>query len=723
MSLSPAGALFPGRMAEAGPRRIDKFILKKTYCMSKNIQKQKPLVLIVDDTMMNIDLLADVLREDYRLGIATNGVKALEFVRKNKPDLILLDIMMPEMDGFEVCRILKEDSRTRAIPIIFITALSDTENVARGFQLGGCDYIPKPFHTLEVKARVKSKLNELNQLSFVENIFHTSLEGIVITDQDMVITMANSMACSITGYEQDELIGQPIDILQTRDRGDTSHDIHSFLGDNDHWSGELWNRRKNGERFPQKLALSAVRNLWGDIINYVAIFHDMSEIKRHKDELKYQANHDALTGLPNRTFFQFRLIDALEDARRHEEKMALLVLDLDHFKQINDSLGHLVGDYLLKEVSSRLEGCLGDALLARLGSDEFGILVEALGSEEWAVKIAEQINLSLGLPIFYEGHKLFISSSIGITFYPEDGLDPETLMKNGDIAMAQAKARGGNTYQVFHREMDERIANLLSLESNLRRALEHEEFLVFYQPKVDMRTGRIIAMEALVRWVLPDGGMVSPAEFIPLAEKTGLIVFLGEWVLKTAARQTKKWWDQGYKVPVAVNLSPRQFQEENLVSVVRDTLRETGLVPEALELEITEGVVMENEENALTILREIDEMGVQLAIDDFGTGYSSLHYLKQFPLHTLKIDKSFVDNIPADDENVAIATAIIHMGKSLGLKVVAEGVEEMEQCTFLRDLGCDQLQGWLFSPAVDSDAFTELLTTNTILQIPPYGGK
>ncbi|MEN8256452.1 MAG: EAL domain-containing protein [Thermodesulfobacteriota bacterium] len=685
--------------------------------MSKTKKIQKPLVLIVDDTMMNIDLLADVLREDYRLGIATNGVKALEFVQKNKPDLILLDIMMPEMDGFEVCRILKEDFQTRSIPVIFITALSDTENVARGFQLGGCDYIPKPFHALEVKARVKSKLNELNQLSFVENIFHTSLEGIVIADPAMVITMVNPMACTITGYGEDELVGKSIDILQTDDRGDTVQGIHSFLENRDHWSGEIWNRRKNGEKFPQKLALSAVRNLWGEVISYVAVFHDMSEIKRHKDELKYQANHDGLTGLPNRTFFQFRLLDALEDARRHDEKMALLVLDLDHFKQINDSLGHLVGDHLLKEVRSRLEGCLGEAILARLGSDEFGVIIEGLVSEEWAVKIAEQINLSLTLPILYKGHELFISSSIGITFYPEDGLDPETLMKNGDIAMAQAKARGGNTYQVFHREMDERIASLLALESNLRRALEKEEFAVFYQPKVDMHNGEIIGMEALIRWMLPEGGMVSPADFIPLAEKTGLIVFLGEWALKTAARQTKEWWDQGYHVPVAVNLSPRQFQEENLVALIRDTLIETGLSPEALELEITEGVVMENEENALTILREINEMGVKLSIDDFGTGYSSLHYLKQFPIHTLKIDKSFVDNIPADEENVAIATAIIYMGKSLGLKVVAEGVEEMEQCTFLRDLGCDQLQGWLFSPAVDTDKFTELLVDGEKLDL------
>ncbi len=681
-------------------------------------KQQKPLVLIVDDTMMNIDLLADVLRKDYRLGIATNGLKALEFVEKNRPDIILLDIMMPEMDGFEVCQILKKNPRTNSIPIVFITALSDTESVAKGFQLGGCDYISKPFHALEVRARVKSKLNEVDQLGFVKNLFQTSLEGILVADADMIISMANPMASTITGLAEDEIVGQSFTVLQDSESGDGLLDFKSLLRDNDSWSGELWNRRRNGEKFPQKVVLSVVRNLWGEVCNFVAVFHDMSEIKRHKDELKYQANHDALTRLPNRTFFKLRLHDILIDAARHQEKVALLLLDLDHFKQVNDSLGHLVGDFLLKEVCSRLKKCLGQVVLARLGSDEFGVILDDLPNAEEAVKIAEQINVSLSLPVFYEGHELFISASIGITFFPEDTTDPQVLFKNGDLAMARAKEKGGNTYQVFHSTMDEKITKLLTLESNFRRALDKEEFQVYYQPKLDMQTGEIIGMEALVRWILPDGTMISPLDFIPMAERNGLIVFLGEWVLKTATSQTRKWWDMGFKIPVAVNLSPRQFQEANLVDLIKESLHESGLPPRGLELEITESVVMEKEEDALNVFNEVKKLGVQFAMDDFGTGYSSLHYLKQFPLDKLKIDRSFVANTPSDDDDVAIITAIISMGKSLRMKVVAEGVEEYEQFVFLRDLGCDELQGYLFSPPVPAKHFEKMLVDGKCLPIP-----
>jgi diguanylate cyclase (GGDEF)-like protein/PAS domain S-box-containing protein len=681
-------------------------------------KQQKPLVLIVDDTMMNIDLLADVLRNEYRLGIATNGVKALEFVEKNRPDIILLDIMMPEMDGFEVCEILKRNPQTRSIPIVFITALSDTESVAKGFQLGGCDYISKPFHALEVRARVKSKLNEIDQLGFVKNIFETSLEGILIADSEMVISMANPMATTITGFPESEIVGSSFSVLQDSEDAEDLIDFKTLLAENDFWTGELWNRRRNGENFPQKVALSVVRNLWGEVCNFVAVFHDMSEIKRHKDELKYQANHDALTGLPNRTFFKLRLHDVIDDATRHGEKVALLLLDLDHFKQVNDSLGHIVGDLLLKEVCLRLQGCLEHGVLARLGSDEFGVILEDLPSAEQAVKVAEQINMSLSLPIFHEGHELFISASIGITFFPEDTSDPQILFKNGDLAMARAKEKGGNAYQVFHSRMDEKISKYLTLEGNLRRALDKEEFLVYYQPKLDMQTGKIIGMEALVRWLMPDGTMVSPVDFIPMAEQNGLIVFLGEWVLKTATAQTRKWWDMGYEIPVAVNLSPRQFQEANLVGLIKEALFDSGLSPEGLELEITESVVMEKEENAINVLTEIKKLGVQFAMDDFGTGYSSLHYLKQFPLDKLKIDRSFVANTPQDEDDVAIITAIISMGKSLRMKVVAEGVEEYEQFVFLRDLGCDELQGYLFSPPVPAEEFEQMLKAGKCLPLP-----
>jgi diguanylate cyclase (GGDEF)-like protein/PAS domain S-box-containing protein len=670
----------------------------------------KPLILIVDDTLTNIDLLSDVLKEDYRLGIAMNGIKAVEFIDKNQPDLILLDIMMPEMDGFEVCRRLKNDHATRDIPVIFITAMADKTHVAKGFELGGVDYITKPFHALEVKARVKTHLLLKNQLAMSARIFESSLDGIVVTDSDTVIQMVNPAVSLISGYSAAELIGQKTNFLKSNRHDDAFYsDMWKSINDTGSWSGEIWNRRKNGEIFPQWLAINTFRDLWGKVTNYVGVFHDMSVIKRQEDELKYQARHDALTSLPNRVFFQYRLQDSLTYSRRHDEMLAILFLDLDNFKHINDSMGHTTGDSLLQEISQRLLSCIADAgVVSRLGGDEFGVLLENVGNEENAVKTAGRIHEAMAQPFHFKTHDFFLTVSIGITFFPNDGNDAETLLKNGDMAMFRAKESGGNSYQIFTSAMDKEVARRLSLEANLRRAIEQEELRVYYQPKVDLKSGRIVSMEALVRWQSEDG-IVSPAEFIPLAEKTGLIIPLGKWVLHTAAAQTRKWRDEGYDLRVAVNLSPRQFQEENLLEMIREILEDTGLPPQGLELEITEGVVMANEENAIDIMSKMAGMGLFLAMDDFGTGYSSLYYLKQFPINTLKIDKSFVDNIPTDDENVAITSAIISMAKSLGLEVVAEGVETEEQLLFLKEQGCDEMQGYYFSPPVPTVDFSRML--------------
>ncbi len=676
----------------------------------------KPLILIVDDTLTNIDLLSDVLKNEYRLGIAMNGIKALEFVNKNQPDLILLDIMMPEMDGFEVCRRLKIDHATRDIPVIFITAMTDKNHVAKGFELGGVDYVTKPFHALEVKARVKTHLLLKNQLAMSARIFESSLDGIVVSDSDTVIQMVNPAVTLISGYSAAELIGQKTNFLKSNRHGDEFYrKMWKSINETGRWSGEIWNRRKNGEIYPQWLAISSFRDLWGKVSNYVGVFHDMTTIKRQEDELKYQARHDALTSLPNRTFFQYRLQDSLTYSLRHGEMLAILFLDLDNFKHINDSMGHTTGDSLLQEISQRLLFCIGESgVVSRLGGDEFGILLEDVGNEENAVKTAGRINETMAQPFHFKTHDFFLTVSIGITFFPNDGKDAETLLKNGDMAMFRAKESGGNSYQIFTSAMDKEVARRLSLEANLRRAIEQEELRVFYQPKVDLQSGRIVSMEALVRWQSEDG-IVSPAEFIPLAEKTGLIIPLGKWVLRAAALQTKKWRDEGYDLRVAVNLSPRQFQEENLLEMIDEILEETGLTPQGLELEITEGVVMANEENAIDLMSKMADKGLFLAMDDFGTGYSSLYYLKQFPINTLKIDKSFVDNIPSDDENVAITSAIISMAKSLGLEVVAEGVETGKQLDFLREQGCDEMQGYYFSPPVPTGDFSLMLAENKSL--------
>ncbi|MEA3546904.1 MAG: EAL domain-containing protein [Thermodesulfobacteriota bacterium] len=684
------------------------------------MSKIKPLILVVDDTLTNIDLLTDVLMDDYRLGIAMNGQKALAFVDRNPPDLILLDIMMPEMDGYEVCRCLKKNRKTRDIPVIFITAMSDTAHVAKGFDVGGVDYVTKPFHSLEVKARVKTHLILKNQLSMSARIFESSLDGIIVTDPDTVIQIVNPAVSEITGYSAEEMIGRKTNMLQSRRHDESFYqDMWNTLIEMGNWTGEIWNRKKNGEIYPQWLSITVIRDLWGRVTNYVGVFHDMSEMKRQQDELKYQASHDALTDLPNRHFFQYRLMDSMANAGRHGEMLAIMLLDLDNFKSVNDSLGHTTGDTLLQEVALRLLRCLGEGgFVSRLGGDEFAILLEDVRNEERAVKVAGQIYESISKPFHLKTHDFFLTVSIGITFCPGDGQDPETLLKNSDIAMFRAKQRGGNSYEIFTPAMDREVTRRLTLESQLRRAIERDELMVYYQPKLDLVSGCIVSMEALVRWQKPNEGVVSPAEFIPLAERTGLILPLGRWVLQTAALQTKKWWDAGYRLRVAVNLSPRQFQEENLLEMIHAVLAETGLPPAGLELEITESVVMENEEMSLELMAKMSAMGLHLALDDFGTGYSSLRYLKQFPINTLKIDKSFVDNVPGDDENVAITSAIISMARSLKMQVVAEGVETEEQLHFLRQLVCDEMQGYLFSPPVPADKFSVMLKENKCL--PPY---
>ena len=420
---------------------------------------------------------------------------------------------------------------------------------------------------------------------------------------------------------------------------------------------------------------------------------------------------DQLTGLPNRILFQDHLTQALAEARQYETRLAVLFIDLDRFKYINDTLGHKVGDLLLLQVVERLRSCLrDDEALYRLGGDEFIIVEEHTPDKRQAIDLAENILSLVDKPYMIEGHELFISASIGISWYPEDGEDMETLFKNADMAMYRAKEQGRNNYQVFDVRMNDYAFERLQLEKDLRKALEREEFLVYYQPQIHISTGRIIGMEALVRWQHPQRGMVSPGQFIPLAEETKLIIPIGEWVLRTACAQNKAWQDAGFPhVRVSVNLSAHQFLEPNLAQMVKQVLEETGLAPEFLDLEITESITMNNIDRAIATMHELASLGIQISIDDFGTGYSSLSYLKKFPIHTLKIDQSFVRDIPNDSDDGAIATAIIAMAHSLNLNVIAEGVETADQLEFLGRRGCDEMQGYLVSRPVPAIEFENIL--------------
>jgi len=437
--------------------------------------------------------------------------------------------------------------------------------------------------------------------------------------------------------------------------------------------------------------------------------------KLAEDQLRYIATHDSLTDLANRTMFNEGLRHALQQGARYNRGIAVLFIDIDRFKVVNDSLGHSAGDRLLQDCAKRLSECLRESdTVARLGGDEFVVMVENFTAPRDAIAIAQKILTNIAKPFFVDGQEFLMSASIGISTFPEDGTDTEALLKNADIAMYRAKDQGRNNYQFYSAQMNKHTFERLAMESSLRRALERNEFVLHYQPKLDLRSGAIVGVEALVRWRHPDWGMVSPAQFIPLAEESGLIVQIGEWVLKTACEQSRMWRDQGIQaMRVAVNLSARQFGQKTLLADVAKIIADSGLTPECLELEITESLVMHNPEHAADTLQKLRAMGVTLSIDDFGTGYSSLAYLKRFPIDCVKIDRSFIKDIPNDADDMAITKGVIALGHSLRLKVVAEGVETAEQREFLRSNGCDELQGFLFSKPLPADEVTALLKSHS----------
>jgi diguanylate cyclase (GGDEF)-like protein/PAS domain S-box-containing protein len=564
-------------------------------------------------------------------------------------------------------------------------------------------------HDITVRKQAEAKLLLAHQ------IFTHTAEGILITDADQRILEANHGFEEITGYQRDEVLGQTLQMFESSQHDRAFYDaMWREIDQKGQWQGEIWNRRKNGEIFPEWLSISEVKDDTGAVTNYVGVFTDITMRKESEQRLHFLANHDALTKLPNRILLQERIEHALRLAQRNRSQLAVLFIDLDRFKVINDTLGHHVGDVLLLEVSGRLLGCLRESdTIARQGGDEFVVLLEEFGEDvQYLAAVARKIMASLIQPFTLMGQEIFISASIGISVYPQDGQDMSSLLKNADIAMYRAKEQGKNTFQFYASEANVHSFERLSMENSLRKALERKEFVLYYQPKIDLESDAIVGAEALVRWNHPDLGMVPPDQFIPLAEETGVIVPIGEWVLREACFQNRAWQKAGLpSITVAVNLSAGQFRDESLRSIIASALVESGLPPSCLELEITESMIMHNPERAAAILHSFRDMGMHTSIDDFGTGYSSLGYLKRFPVNTLKVDRSFVRDVPGDADDVAITKAIIALAHSLNLKVVAEGVETKTQLDFLRSQRCDQIQGYIYSAPVTAEEFAKLLKT------------
>jgi len=545
-------------------------------------------------------------------------------------------------------------------------------------------------------------------------IFDTIHEGVIVSDAENNIEFVNPAFSQITGYSQEEVSGKNMYMLYS---GLMEEPLYRFMwhsiNETGHWQGEMANIHKNGTSYVEWLSIHTLKDEQGIVSHYITIFSDISERKTAEARLVYMAKHDVLTDLPNRVLLQDHLTQAIIHAEQEKCSVAVMLMDIDRFKVVNDALGHLVGDKLLQEAANRIrETVRAVDIVSRQGGDEFVIMLPNIIQTSILDTIALGLLKAVSVPYFINGHEIEVTTSIGISLYPSHGQDGDVLIKHADAAMYYAKKVGRDNYQFFTGEMRDRAQEHITIEKKLRHALERNELCLHYQPQVDLRDGRIIGVESLLRWNHPESGMISPGQFIPIAEENGMIVPIGEWVLHEACRQNQAWREMGFpEITMGVNLSAIQFQQENLGEIIVAALYKAGLVASGLELEITEGAMMQDAEAAISLLHVLNDFGVNLSIDDFGTGYSSLSYLKRFPINKLKIDQSFVRDATTNSDDAAITSTIISMGRNLKLKVIAEGVETAEQQAFLKQHGCDEMQGFLFSRPIPAEQFSRLMAS------------
>ena len=644
------------------------------------------------------------------------------------PDIILSDFALPQFDGLSALGIVRRMQPD--IPFIFVSGTIGEETAIESLRGGATDYVLKT-NLSRLPSAVRRALQEAAErvtlrgteeaLRLRDRAVEASVNPVMIvsaTDPDMALVYVNQAFEQVTGYARDEAIGRNCRYLQGKDRDQPELDkIRLAIAEQRDGQALLRNYRKDGSLFWNMLHVTPVRDpRSGAVTHFVGVQHDITDVKRYQDELEHQANHDALTGLANRNLLKDRLQQALALAYRYERPFSLAFIDLDNFKLINDSLGHDIGDRLLKIAGARLAACVrqGDTV-ARLGGDEFVLLVTEQERDDRIYRSVQRVMAAISQPFVIDEREFKVTCSIGIASFPRDGEDADTLLRNADTAMYRAKALGRNTFQLYSSEMNANFGERLTLETDLWRALERDELVLHYQPKVHLKTGRIIGMEALLRWQHPTNGMIPPGKFIPVAEESSLIVQIGKWVIGEACAQNKAWQNDGLRsVPVAVNVSARQLHDNHLVETVRATLESTRLPAEFLEIELTESAVMLNADETINTMALLRGMDVRISLDDFGTGYSSLSYLKRFPVTGLKIDQSFVRDLAYDPDDAAIVRAIIAVAQALTLEVTAEGVETAEQADFLKAHGCGEAQGFYFADPVPASEMRALLERGSL---------
>jgi diguanylate cyclase (GGDEF)-like protein/PAS domain S-box-containing protein len=653
-------------------------------------------------------------------------VDAEVYLASRSVDIIILDLGLPDVQGLDAVR--RARKAAHSVPLVVLSGLDDESMAVQAMQEGAQDYLIKG--QIEPRELLRALRYAVERQVFEETLFEEKEraqvtldcigDAVISTDIEGNIIFMNLVAERMTGWSLKEVAGRPMaeafHIVNATTR-DIVPNMMAATAEQDQAGHLPYNTiliRRDESEICIVDSVAPIHDHNGRVVGSVKVFRDMSDARAMAEQIAHSAEHDFLTGLPNRLLLNDRIGQATALAQRNQTKAALLFMDLDGFKHINDSLGHQTGDKLLQCVANRLLDCIrAPDTVSRQGGDEFIVLLQGVTRPEDASTAAKRVLAALEETFSVGQNNLHITTSIGLSLYPDDGLDAETLIKNADTAMYQAKENGRQGFQFFKREMNVRAVERQSIEEDLRRALERKEFTLHYQPKVNLSTGAITGAEALLRWSHPTRGSVSPAQFIPVAEDSGLILPIGAWVLREACAQSQAWVDAGLPVvSMAVNVSAVEFRNPNFLNNLFTTLNETGLDPRSLELEVTEGVLMKNVELGASILESLRAKGVRVAIDDFGTGYSSLSYLRKFPLDALKIDQSFVRQIPDSPDEATIVNAIISMGRSLHLRVIAEGVETAEDLAFLQDHECDEAQGYYFSRPVPADQFAVLLTTD-----------